>query len=364
MKIALLAPGSSVHAVRWANAFVARGHTVHLITQHAPTHGLDAAVEVILLHHLSGVGYLLNGPRLGRTLRAIRPDVVNAHYATGYGTLARGVGEVPLVLNVWGSDVYDFPEKSPLHRWWLQGNLRRADALVSTSEVMADRTRELVPELPRPMVVPFGVDLELFRPGASKEPPQKTLVVGTVKTLAPKYGIDQLVRAFARTASQTEQKVELRIVGDGPQKQELQALVRSLGVADRVRFMDRVPHDQVPQVLAGFDLYAALSQLDSESFGVAVIEASACGLAVVVSDVGGLPEVVEDGVTGFVVPRNDPGAAAEKLALLLGSEELRRRMGQAGRERVTAKYEWGHCVDRMLKVLESATSGAKGPADA
>ena len=119
MVIALLAPGSSIHTVRWANAFVFRGHRVHLITQHAPSDDLVPSVSVHLLPHFSGAGYLLNGPRLKRILRTIRPDVVNAHYATGYGTLVRSCSEFPVVLNVWGSDVYDFPRKGPIRRWWL-----------------------------------------------------------------------------------------------------------------------------------------------------------------------------------------------------------------------------------------------------
>ena len=99
-------------------------------------------------------------------------------------------------------------------------------------------------------------------------------------------------------------------------------------------------------------MYVALSR--SESFGVAVIEASACGLPVVVSNVGGLPEVVEQGVTGFIVPPEDPAAAADALEQLLASKELRERMGSAGRDRVERLYAWEACVDRQIAVLRSA----------
>src|SRR5690606_2847027 len=93
--IALLAPASSVHTIRWANAFVRGGHKVHLITQHEPLPGLHTGVRLHRLPHRAGLGYLFNGPRLKRLLKHLRPDVVNAHYATGYGTLARHVGKVP-----------------------------------------------------------------------------------------------------------------------------------------------------------------------------------------------------------------------------------------------------------------------------
>jgi glycosyltransferase involved in cell wall biosynthesis len=77
-------------------------------------------------------------------------------------------------------------------------------------------------------------------------------------------------------------------------------------------------------------------------------------LPVVVSNAGGLPEVVEDGVTGIVVPREDPEAAASRLRELVASAELRRSWGRAGRARVIERYEWSACVDMMLEVFDQA----------
>lgn len=351
MRIVLLSAATSVHTQRWANAYVERGLEVHLVTQHPTTVGYHRSVAVHGLPHFGGLGYLLNGWRLARLLRELKPDVVNAHYATGYGTLARSIRGVPLVLNVWGSDVFDFPGKSALHRWWVRRNLLRASQVVSTSEVMADRTRELVPERVRPVVVPFGVDTRTYAPGPRND--ARAVVVGTVKTLAPVYGIDVLIRAFALLVERTPgAMLRLRIVGDGPSRGELQELVVDQGVEQLVEFAGAVPHAQVLAELQRMDVFCALSR--QESFGVAVIEASACALPVVVSDAGGLPEVVKDGVTGRVVPRNDPGAAASAMAQLVSSADLRQQWGTAGRAHVQANYEWARCVDRMVAVLDQA----------
>ncbi len=350
MKILLLSGASSVHTVRWANAFALSGHEVHLVTQHDPVDPLGAGVYVHRFPHYHGAGYYLNSCRLRNLVRELAVDVVNAHYATGYGTLARAVGGVPLVLNVWGSDVYDFPEGGPLHRALVRRNLRRADRVVSTSHAMADRTRGICPGLKDITVVPFGVDTDLFRPSETTPGPRKGLLLGTVKTLAPKYGVDTLIDAFA-LLSPKHPGLRLRIVGTGPQEGELKARAERHGIADKVDWCGRVPHAGVPEELWKLDVYAALSKLDSESFGVAVIEASACGVPVVVSDVGGLPEVVEEGVTGFVVPRNSATAAAERINALLGSPELRAAMGKAGVKHVKERYEWDFCLDRMLAVL-------------
>lgn len=351
--IALLAPASSIHAIRWANAFVRDGHEVHLITQHEPLPGLGPGVELHRLPHWAGLGYLFNGLRLKRLLNHLRPDVVNAHYATGYGTLARNAGMVPVVLNAWGSDVYDFPERGAVHRWWLRGNLSRADQLVSTSEAMADHIRTLYPSMARPIVVPFGVNMELFKPGNPKAGMEGPLVLGTVKSLAPVYGIDRLMRAFAQLLKMDSPAgLRLRIVGDGPQRNELERLAEELGIAGRIDLVGAVPHARVPDELRKLSVYVALSR--AESFGVAVVEASACGLPVVVSDAGGLPEVVQDGMTGFVVPGGDPQVAAQRIQQLLADPALRERMGKAGRNMVQERYEQSRCVDRMIAVLQQA----------
>lgn len=353
MRIVLLSAASSVHTMRWANAFADRGHEVHLISQHEPLRGYREGVHTHLLPHRSGAGYLLNGRRLRRLVNDIGPDVVNAHYATGYGTLARAVKDVPVVLNVWGSDVFDFPEKSAVHRWWLARNLRAADRLVSTSEVMADRTMRWVPDLPRPIVVPFGVDTVQFSPLHVDH--HEGVVIGTVKALAHKYGIDTLIDAFQLLRERPGmERIRLRIIGTGPDRDALVARADNAGLGGLVEFVGGVPHAMVPQNLDRLDIFVALSRNDSESFGVAVIEASSCGLPVVVSDAGGLPEVVVQGATGFVVPREDPAAAAERLGMLVHDAQLRERMGAEGRRHVIARYEWKACVDRQLAVLDEA----------
>jgi glycosyltransferase involved in cell wall biosynthesis len=352
MRLLMVAAASSVHAMRWANAFVARGHAVHLATQHHPVVGFDGRVTLHRLDHRMGLGYLFNRPALSRLIHRISPDAVNAHYASGYGTLSNVPSPAPLVLNVWGSDVYEFPETSPVHRALIRRNLRHADQVVSTSEVMARRTLALCPGLKQLDVVPFGVDVERFRP-ASHAP--SGLVFGTVKTLAPKYGIDTLIRAFALLRNRAPAlQARLRIVGGGPDGAALQQLASQLGIASQVDFIGAVAHDKVPDELRRMHVYAALSRTHSETFGVAVVEASACGLPVVVADVGGLPEVVEKDVTGLIVPPDDPESAAGALERLAASAEARMRMGEAGRLRVQRLYAWDHCVDLMLGVIERA----------
>ena len=352
-RIALLGPANSIHLQRWAAALAQRSHAVLVISQHRCERALlPASAEVIWLPHAGSLGYFRNAGPLRHALARWRPEILNAHYASGYGSTSALAGFAPTLLSVWGSDVYDFPYESAVKGWVLRRNLRRATAIASTSRAMARQVQRLTPERTHIAITPFGVDMLRFAP-LTDAPPRAGFTLGIVKTLAPKYGVDLLLRALKGLRADAEvlaaqPALRLLIVGDGPQRAALEALARQLGVTAHCDFAGAVPHADVPLWLRQLDVYAAPSRLDSESFGVAVVEAGACGLPVVVSDVGGLPEVVVDGVTGLVVPRDDVPALQAALKRLVLDAGLRARMGEAARAHVAREYEWGACVDRMV----------------
>src|SRR5690625_2349445 len=111
MKVAFLGKRHSIHTVRWVNALAQRGHNVHLISSVGDGEPLDRRVTFHRLFFPPPSGFFLNSLQLQCLLKAIQPNVLNTHFASGYGTLARISGFHPNVLSVWGSDVYSFPEK-------------------------------------------------------------------------------------------------------------------------------------------------------------------------------------------------------------------------------------------------------------
>lgn len=350
MRIALLSAASSIHTVRWVCALAARGHAVALfsLARHAAKPG--SIPSNVPVYYLPG-GYLRALPAFREKLTAFGPDVLNAHYATGYGTLARRSGFSPVLLSVWGSDVYDFPRKSPIHRCIVEKNLRAATAIASTSERMAMWVRTLCPHLPPLYITPFGVDTRQFSPAQGKHTDSK-LVIGIVKALEPKYGVDVLLRAFALVLPQLSGlDVCLEIYGGGSERQALEQLAKQLGIAPRVHFCGAVPHEQVPGILRGLDVFCAPSVSDSESFGVAAVEALACGVPVIAGAVDGFKEVLRDGETGFLVSPGNAEALAERLVQLARDPVLRQRMGSAGRADMQARFEWQFCVTRMERVF-------------
>ena len=354
MKVVILAPANVIHTQRWVEGLDACGVELVLVTQHPPgPWQAPERVRVMSLPFRGSTGYFFNAPALRHILRSEHPDLLNVHYASGYGTTAALSGFRPWMLSVWGSDVYDFPYENRLKGWWLRRNLRRADSIGSTSDAMAGQVRALVPGLVAEIVVtPFGVDTQRFAP---RPQPHEGVVIGTVKKLEIKYGVDVLIGAFAQLCSRMGDLVPLRLelVGDGDQRAELELLAGKLGVAEKVCFIGAVAHVEVPRWLNRFDIYVAVSRLDSESFGVAVLEASACGVPVVVSDAGGLPEVVVSGETGLVVPRENVEALTNALEALVANEPLRHQYGAAGRVRVKAKYEWQYSVDHMIECFSA-----------
>lgn len=354
-KIAFLAPINSIHTIRWANAVSAKGHDVSVFTQHRGRNGtLDTNVKVHFLPITSKLGYFLNVFYLKKIIKKINPDFFHIHYASGYGTLARLSGASPSILSVWGSDIYLFPKKSKFCLNILVKNLKFAKLITSTSFDMEKEILKICPSLKEKLsVVPFGINTEIFKPlNNKKEEHKKNIYVGTVKSLEKVYGIDILIRGFkhllddlARDYEDLAKNINLFIVGGGSSYKELNSLVDELGVSNRVKFLGPIDHSEVPQILNKLDIYVAVSR--SESFGVAILEASSCGIPVVVSSVGGLKEVVVDDLTGKIIPPEDFISLSKVLKDLILNNDKRIEMGHSGRRRVLELYNWSENVNTM-----------------
>ncbi len=178
-------------------------------------------------------------------------------------------------------------------------------------------------------------------------------VVGCVGRLHPDKGQIFLARA-ARRIVESLPGARILMAGEGPQRADLERVIAESGVAEHVTLLgDR---RDIPQLLTGLDLLVLPSM--NEGFANAALEGMATGLPVVVSDAGGNPEVVDDGTTGLVVPRGDPEALASAVVRICRDPEQARRMGRAGRDRVTAVFGVDHLVKRHVALYEDLVSNA------
>lgn len=361
MTICFLAPSNSAHTKKWCEYFASQGHEVHVISF------CDEEIEGVHLHYVStganaGVGdvqklkYLLQAGKVRRIVKEIGPDIVNAHYATSYGTVAALAGLKNSIVSVWGSDIYVFPKKSPLHRLLLKFSLARASHLFSTSKAMAEEASQYTG---KPFeITPFGVDMALFSPEKRSRTDAGDFVVGTVKSLSPAYGIDVLLKAAAIVKREYPQiPLKVRIAGRGPCEEAYRELALQLGLQETVTWLGFIPQEQAAVEWANMD--AAVICSNSESFGVSAVEAQSSGCPVIISDIPGLMEATKPGTTSIVVHRQDECAVAEALVRLYEQETLRKEMGTAGRAYVEEHYELKACFQKVEALFRKISNNRR-----
>ena len=290
-------------------------------------------------------------------------DVVHAHWAIPTGpaavTAARKL-HVPSIITMHGGDVYvnpeqgyDFPTRwyvRPALRWTLQ----HAGALTAITEDCRQHALRAGAPAERIKLVFNGTDLRRFSPGENgKDERYGPHMIFACRQLFPRKGIRFLLEAAAELKPEFPD-IKIVLAGDGFERPELARLAGELGIANDVTFLGWVPNAELPPYYRA----AAVSVIPSleEGFGIPAAEAMGCEVAVVASDAGGLPEVVENGVTGLVVPRGDSRALAKAIGSLLADPERRRQMGQAGRERALRLFDWDRSAEQFEEIYREVAS--------
>jgi glycosyltransferase involved in cell wall biosynthesis len=283
--------------------------------------GARPGTETVLLPEVRGKADLARIAAHLRAVRRLRPNVLHANlhwpwdgqYGVAAGLATRGVRTIAM------------EHAGPLDTVSrLQRRLKRAASLRLSAHVCASRAgaRELERLLDLPAgsirTIPNGV------PEFDGEPvpaPVPGPIIGSVGRLAPEKGFDLLVRAMAGVP-----EASLVLVGDGPERASLERLAAELGIADRVVITGW--RDDARAFLPSMDLFVLPSHLETTT--LSVIEAMLARRAVVVTEVGGLPELVEDGVSGLLVPPADPDALTAAIRRLLGDPGERERLASGG----------------------------------
>lgn len=293
--------------------------------------------------------------------REFQTDVVHGHWAIPTGPAlvhgSRKLG-VPSVITMHGGDVYvnkaegyNFPTKwyvRPVLRW----TLTHASALTAISDDCIQHALRAGASMDKIHLIMNGADLRRFSPGSEHpgaERPFGPKMIFACRQLFPRKGIRFLIQAVAQLRPR-HPEIRLVIAGDGFERPELEALADTLHVRDITTFLGWVSNRDLPQYFRGCAV-SAIPSLE-EGFGIPAAEAMGCEAPVVATDAGGLPEVVEDGVTGFVVPKGNATALAGAIDRLLGDPALRARMGKAGRERAVARFDWMRAAERFEKLYE------------
>jgi len=358
--------GSEIEAQRVSSALIKRGHQVQVLCAGGPPmpalrDWIDPAgvpVRILTRRSRGRMRDMVFALGVAWTIWSFRKryDVVyflmqGLHLAAGL-PVARWTGN-SIVMKFGGSGVIPVVQRSRIGRIELKWLRQWAARLLVLNEGM---TEEAVADgFPRQQItwMPNPVDVGEFRPAESGEIavwrtqhgiPLQACVTIYVGRLSSEKGLPGLLRGFALTARRFPDAM-LVLVGDGPQRAELEELARELSLGpNQIRFIGRVDLSEVPFWLRSSDVFALTSP--SEGFSCALLEAMAVGLASVVSDIPANRQLVDPGIHGLTVPFDDESSIGEALLQLSRDPETRKRMGQVARQRVVENYSTVRVVER------------------
>lgn len=350
--------GSGVVATEIGMALGRRGHRVCFLSDAVPAR-LDLHGDNLSFHPVPLLDYPLVAHRsyalaltakIVEVARAEKLDVLHVHYAIPHAVSANlakqilGSGAPKVVTTLHGTDVtlvgtdHGF---APLTRFAVAAS----DAVTTPSRWLADTARANL-SLPADLaieVIPNFVDTAALHPPAPREP-HPPYVLMHVSNFRPLKRVTDVVRVFAAVHAGLPCRLEL--VGDGPDRASTQALVRTLGLEQDVCFHGE--RDDLADLYGASDVFLLPSE--SESFGLAALEAMACGVPVVASEVGGIPEVVIDGETGFLAEVGDVAGMVDAVRRLLTEPALHQTLSRLARRRAEASFRLAPAVDRYEAV--------------
>ncbi len=327
--------GSGVVATELGKALADNGHQVHFVTYNQPAR-LDFFSENLFYHEVSVSKYplfdyppyeLALASRLVDVVRFEKLDVLHVHYAIPHASAAFMAKQIlmtygiyiPVVTTLHGTDI-TLVGKDRTYQPVVTFSINKSDGVTAVSEHLRKDTFEFFEIENEIRVIPNFIDLTRFSLKAKDHfkkaiaPSGEKILIHTSNFRKVKRTKD-VIRIFAKVIEKIPSK--LLMVGDGEERADCEQLCRDLGVGDNVRFLGK--QDAIEEILSVSDLFLMPSQ--SESFGLAALEAMACKVPVVSSNAGGLPELNVEGVTGFLREIGDVDGMAEKAIYILEDEE-------------------------------------------
>lgn len=290
--------------------------------------------------------------RVATTIRRLAPGLVHTHLA--HADLYGAVGAVAAGAALVSTKHNDDPFRARGFRHAERALARRSARIVCITAALARFCEERVGLPPSKLrVIHYGLDqppAAWGAPGGPELPPDERVVLAVCRLDAQK-GLDVAVRALA-AVRETEPRVTLVVLGEGPLRQRLEQLAAELGVAEAVHLPGRV--GDVAAWLRRAELLVHPARW--EGFGLALLEAMLCGTPVVASAVSSIPEIVLDRETGLLVPPDDADALAASVLELLRDRPLAAALGAAGQARARAEFSVARMAERTLAVYEEAAA--------
>ncbi len=327
--------GSGVVATELGKALADRGHQVHFVTYNQPVR-LDFFSENLFYHEVAVSKYplfeyppyeLALASRLVDVVRFEKLDILHVHYAIPHASAAYMAKQIlatygihiPVITTLHGTDI-TLVGKDRTYQPVVTFSINQSDGVTSVSEHLRQDTYRFFEITKDIKVIPNFIDLNRFSHKAKGHfkkaiAPDGEKILVHASNFRRVKRVPDVVKVFAQVNKQLPSK--LLMVGDGPERAEGEQLARDLGVSENVRFLGK--QDAVEEILSVSDLFLMPSQ--SESFGLAALEAMACKVPVISTNTGGLPELNVDGVTGFLKDVGDVEGMADRAVYILSDED-------------------------------------------
>jgi glycosyltransferase involved in cell wall biosynthesis len=343
--------GTEIGTYRIAEHLAKRGHEVHIITSLDEGMPEDSCEKGFNIHRILRIrikffGKLFFWAAIVRRIHKIDPDIVQAqNLDSGIPALiSKKLLKLPYAVWGQGSDVY-------LPTWTIKLSsktiIKNADSVFALTKNMkkvmqAIYNREIT-------VIPTGIDIEDYADrsrGIEKETGKIILFVGRLNQVK---GVQYLLRAM-KIVYEALPYARLILVGDGEERKNLEYLSDTLGIRDCVNFIGAIPFERTYEIsdyMDKADVFVLPSL--SEGLGTVILEAMASGLPVVATRVGGIPDILEDGVNGYLVEPGDFQDMAKKITLLLENQTLRHQLSEQNRKKAEG-YLWKNIVNHLERI--------------
>lgn len=358
-KLAILADPHSTHTFKWVKNLSEKGYEVLLIgiidketsiykgllnvqcqcfyvNKNLKNRKLDFIKLTNLVHFF----------KIKKAIKAFNPDILHSFYATSYGLIGALCNVQPYVISIWGSDVFEFPRKSFLHRYILKFSLNKAKRLCATGEGLKKESQKYTSK--EINTIPFGIDTDYFKP--SIEEKKQEITIGTVKYFKEIYGIETLIQSVAQLKNEhflTDFK--LLLIGDGSEKEKYIALANSLGIIKHIEFPGFIMNNQLASYYNQMDIVVIPSL--RESFGISVLEGMSCAKPVIASNISGFNEVgSKETITYFEAGNSDD--LALKIKACIQNPDSHKEKAHKARERVIELFSEKSCVEKKVTLYK------------
>jgi glycosyltransferase involved in cell wall biosynthesis len=346
LKILFLGDFQSPNTKSWIEGLVEVGAEVIKASARS-----DGSGEI---HPIGPIGFparlriLLGVNDVKKLIEKYEPDVIIGYRVTSYGYLAAKTGFHPIVVAAQNEQITFLRKPS----WWRQKMLshfasqaiKKADLLHAWSDNVSDGLKKFGADEKNILVMHRGINNEIFAPHDYSFNPEKPKIIST-RSLFTEYKIDKLIEAF-KTITESFPEASLTIIGDGPERKNLENLAGSLNLSKNIKFTGRLKTAEISMILAESDIYISL--IDTEGLSSSLLEACACGTIPIAADIPASRAVIQNNENGILINDLSPKETGEIICQAIKDDNLRAKCRKNNPEIISEKFSRKNNLKKFL----------------